>query len=317
MGAISFRLDFMIDLRRLQVLRAFADYGTVTATAAALHLTPSAVSQQLKTLASDLGVDLLRHEGRLVHLTPAARTLLHHADTLQAQWQRAQPDLAAEGRESVGPLRLCGVPSAVAALAAPATRRLAVAHPRLQVEIREEESADCYRLIGAEEADVGIVLPSPDAPAVVDPRFEQYQLLDDPQDLLVPADHPLARLEGVALSAAATEEWIVKKENNDTYALLVSACLAAGFAPGITHQVKEWYTVSALVAEGFGVCLLPRMVPIPSSHAVVRVPLREGPIPTRRIMTCIRRGSAGHPNIAAGLGALSDIATAFRTLTGG
>ncbi|HEV7628208.1 MAG TPA: LysR family transcriptional regulator, partial [Streptomyces sp.] len=43
----------MIDLRRLRVLRALAEHGTVTATAAALHLTPSAVSQQLRLLARD------------------------------------------------------------------------------------------------------------------------------------------------------------------------------------------------------------------------------------------------------------------------
>jgi DNA-binding transcriptional LysR family regulator len=134
------------------------------------------------------------------------------------------------------------------------------------------------------------------------------------QDLLVPANHHLERPEGVALGDAAAEEWIVKKENNDTYALLVAACLAAGFAPRITHQVKEWYAVSARVAEGFGVCLLPRMVPIPASHAVVRVPLRGGPLPTRKIVTCVRRGSAGHPDIAAGLAALDDVAGVLRSL---
>ena len=53
----------MID-RRLQVLRMVAARGTVTAAAEALRYTPSAVSHQLRTLARDLGVALLEHEGR-------------------------------------------------------------------------------------------------------------------------------------------------------------------------------------------------------------------------------------------------------------
>ncbi|MEV5296451.1 LysR family transcriptional regulator [Amycolatopsis methanolica] len=53
----------MIDLRRLSVLRVLAEHGTVTATADALHLTPSAVSQQLRLLAEEVGVELLRATG--------------------------------------------------------------------------------------------------------------------------------------------------------------------------------------------------------------------------------------------------------------
>ena len=44
----------------------FGEYGTVTTTAEAPHLTPSAVSQQLRLLAKEVGVELLRREGRLV-----------------------------------------------------------------------------------------------------------------------------------------------------------------------------------------------------------------------------------------------------------
>jgi len=50
--------ECMID-RRLLVLRALAEHGTVTATADALNYTPSAVSAQLRGLAEQLGVDLL------------------------------------------------------------------------------------------------------------------------------------------------------------------------------------------------------------------------------------------------------------------
>jgi DNA-binding transcriptional LysR family regulator len=50
---------FVIDLRRLHLLRAVAHYGTVTAATHALHFTPSAASQQIRQLARDLDVVLL------------------------------------------------------------------------------------------------------------------------------------------------------------------------------------------------------------------------------------------------------------------
>jgi DNA-binding transcriptional LysR family regulator len=303
----------MIDLRRLQVLRALAEHGTVTSAAAALRLTPSAVSQQLRQLARDVDAVLLRPEGRRVRLTRAAHILLDHADVLHTQWELARADLAAHGGQVAGTLRIAGVSSAITALVAPAAAALRSSHPLLRSEITEEESGDCHRLLLADETDLAVVLPNPDTPPVTDPRFEHQPLHDDPQDLLVPDGHPLARPGGVELAEAVGEDWIVKRHNNDTHPLLLAAATAAGFTPRITHQVKEWHAVSAMVAEGFGVCLLPRLVPIPAGHQVIRVPVQGTPKPYRRILTCVRRGSADHPVIAAGLTALHAIAARSRT----
>lgn len=66
----------MIDLRRLQALRAVAYYGKVTAAAHALHLTPSAASQQVRQLGRDFGVQLLEPHGRRVRLSLAGHSLL-------------------------------------------------------------------------------------------------------------------------------------------------------------------------------------------------------------------------------------------------
>ncbi|MEU2564681.1 LysR family transcriptional regulator [Streptomyces longispororuber] len=297
----------MID-RRLHVLRTLAEHGTVTAAAAALHLTPSAVSQQLRLLARDLGVELLRPEGRRVRLTPAAHIALRHADALRLQWEAARAELAQQGSGPRGTLRLCGVSSALATLAAPAVARLRTTYPLVEPLLVEEESGECYRLLLAEEADVALVLPGPDAPPATDPRFEQTPLLTDHQDLLVPEGHRLARPGGVPLGAAAEEAWIVKTRDNDTHPLVLAACAAAGFTPRVVHQVKEWYAVSALVAEGLGVCLVPRIVPLPR-HAVTRVPVSGAPVPVRQLLTAVRRGSAEHPLVKAGLEALREAAS--------
>ena len=62
----------MLDVRRLALLRELRLRGTITAVAAALHQTPSAISQQLAQLEKDAGVPLLLRAGRKLQLTPHA-----------------------------------------------------------------------------------------------------------------------------------------------------------------------------------------------------------------------------------------------------
>ena len=97
------------DIRKLHILRTLREQGTVTATAEALRMTPSAVSQQLTNLAKQLGVPLLEAQGRRVRLTDAARLVLRHAEAVFEQLERADAELAAHVRGEVG--RCGSVPS--------------------------------------------------------------------------------------------------------------------------------------------------------------------------------------------------------------
>jgi DNA-binding transcriptional LysR family regulator len=236
-----------------------------------------------------------------VRLTPAARVLLGHADRLYADWERVLAEAAAA--PAGGVLRLCGFPTALAALLAPAAAALRDA---LAVEVTEADNAECFALLLAGEADIAVVLPAPEAPPRDDPRFDQQPLLQDPFDLVVPAGHPLATADEVDLSAAADEPWIGADRGDDS-AIVLAACSAAGFAPRIAHGAKEWNGVVALVSHGFGVCLMPRLAPIPAHHRVVRIPLRGAPAPSRTVLTCVRRGSREQSAIARGLAALADV----------
>ena len=297
----------MID-PRLQALRALHQHGTVAAAAEALSLTPSTVSHQLRQLSRDLGVALLRPAGRNVQLTPAAHLVLDHANIMYKQWEEAKADLALQREGQAGQLRLCGVSSAVAALLAPAAVRLRTTHPRLAVQVWEEHSADCFSSLLTEKTDIAVLIPTGDNPPPNDARFDQYPLLDEPEDLLVSKEHPLAARSKVELRDAAHESWVETPDRPDQFDVLRTACAAAGFTPRIVHHAKEWFAVSALVAHGFGVCLIPRLVPVPPEHAVSRIPLAGNVIPSRRLIIALRRGSRNQPAIAAGLDALRAIA---------
>ncbi|WP_205718476.1 LysR substrate-binding domain-containing protein [Actinomadura sp. WMMA1423] len=141
----------------------------------------------------------------------------------------------------------------------------------------EKESEDAAHLLLARHCDIAVVIPTERTPAPVDARFAQWPVLDAPQDLLVPAGHPLAARGAARLADPAAEPWIASPDRLDQDQLMLAACAAAGLTPPVAHEANEWFAVSALVARGFGVGLVPRLAPLPPDDAVVRVPLRGRP----------------------------------------
>lgn len=296
----------MIDLRRLRVLRAVAHYGTITAAARAMHFTTSAASQQVRQLGRELGVVLLEPNGRNVRLTEAARTLLAHADAIEARWEQAEIDLRSAKDEPAGLLRLCSMPTAVSRLLAPAVAPLTTKYPRLTLQLREVEQPQAFDLLFAGEVDLAVIEVTPANPPLTDARFDQRPLTDDVFDLVVPAGHPKAADEEVDLAAFATEDWIISSTACTCREHTLAACGAAGFTPRIAHDALEWNAIAHLIAHDLGVALVPRLAYLPPHLPVTRLRLADPP--SRKIMTCTRGGGFANPAIAAAHEALANVA---------
>ncbi|MDT9698426.1 LysR family transcriptional regulator [Streptomyces sp. P17] len=297
----------MIDLRRLHVLRAVAHYGTVTAAAHALHFTPSAASQQIRQLARDLGVDLLEPQGRGVRLTPAAESLLAHADAIQVRWEEAELDLRAEHGAPAGQLRVCGFSTGVSVLLAPMAVRLRERYPRLTVRIQETGALESFDLLFEGETDLAVVEVTPRNPPLSDARFEQQPLLDDPYDLVVPDDHPLAGRGHVDLAEVAHEDWIAPLPESPCCPHVMSACGAAGFTPGVVHHAMDWTVTAHLVAHRLGVALVPRLARLTPRLPITRVRCTGNP--HRKLLSATRRGIRTRPAVAVALEELRELAS--------
>ncbi len=297
----------MID-PRLRSLQLVAWHGTVTAAAATLHYTPSAVSAQLRSLSEELGVTLLERQGRTVRLTPAGRLMLQQAEELSARWEQMHTELLRASERTPGSLRLCGFSTAAASLLPRVAGRVMSDHPGTEVRIIEADPQECFELLLADAADVAVVVTTASLPRLDDTRFEQQSLMDDPLDLLVPAGHQFAGRASVPLADTAGEAWIMDHPGRANHQLVLTSCLAAGFNPTVAHEIEQWDSAAALVHAGLGVCLVPRLARLPAGYDLVRVPLQGDPSPARKVRTGIRAGSSGSPLIATSLAALSLLA---------
>ncbi|WP_371678512.1 LysR family transcriptional regulator [Streptomyces sp. NBC_01276] len=292
------------DIKKLRILRTLAHRGTVTATAEALHMTPSAVSQQLTNLARQLGVPLLEAQGRRVRLTDAAHLVLRHTEDVFAQLERADAELTGYLAGEAGEVRIGAFSTAVPVLVVPAVAALRRSHPGIEVRIRETEAAESYELLSAGVVDLALSLAA-HAPGAGDPRFTRVTLLEDPLDVALPPGHPLASARGLRLADLAGERWIYGG-SGPWSEITRSACEAAGFVPEQAHSASGWTAILSMVEAGMGVALVPRMVSGRAEGVAVRILYQDRP--TRHVIAALRRGSESAPALARVLTALQTTA---------
>ncbi|MFD5905838.1 LysR family transcriptional regulator [Streptomyces microflavus] len=298
------------DVKKLRILRTLRDRGTVTATAEALLMTPSAVSQQLTNLAGQLGVELLEPQGRRVRLTDAAHLVLRHAEAVFAQLERADAELTGYLRGEAGEVRVGAFSTAVPALVVPAVRLLRAGdRPGPDVRVREAEAAQAYELLTAGEVDLALSLAA-HAPTARDPRFSLFPLLADPLDVALPAGHPLADAPALRLADLAAERWIFGG-SGPWSEITTAACEAAGFVPEQAHSAAGWTAILALVEAGMGVALVPRMASREQRRQGVVMRVLEADRPRRHVVAAVRHGAETGPAVARVLEALTVIAAAF------
>lgn len=289
----------MIDVRQLRTLRALADHGTVSAAAEALYLTPSAVSQQLAVLSKSTGCELLERRGRNVVLTEAARVLVGHADAVFAQLERAQSELRAISPAPMT-VRIAGFPTAIMAVVAPAMKALREAHPEWNFEIADTESEESVAHLIDGTVDVAVVMAAPNRPLLGDPRIRILPLLEEVYHAAVPADHPLAGAERIALTELVDESFVLAAEGLSCHDQVTAICADAGFQPRGRYRATDFSAALALIANGFGVTLLPTLgVPPQMPDGVVLVPLKED-WPRRVSLIAVRTG-ADYPEVVTAL----------------
>src|SRR5689334_5661481 len=143
-----------MDPRRLLIFRTVARAGSISAAARELGWTQPAVSQHLGRLERDVGGPLLLRGPHGVSLTEAGTALARRADVIAAELHAAAEELAGIADLRGGRVRLAAFPSAAATVVPAAVRRLADAHPDVQVSLDQSEPPEAIEAVQAGDADL-------------------------------------------------------------------------------------------------------------------------------------------------------------------
>jgi molybdate transport repressor ModE-like protein len=292
----------VLNLERLRVLHAISVTGSVRGAAETLHVTTSAVSQQVDRLEREVGQPLVERQGRGVRLTDAGSVLAAHAGDLLAEVERVEADLAERSGAVVGLLTVASFATAARGLL-PAALRALRSHPRLSVRLTELEPTDSLPLLSRGEVDVAVVQDWAESPLTLPEGVSSRPLLDDVLDAALPASHPLAGKESVGLADLASSDWVTWTSGQICNSWIEQSLRSEGVRPELVHTASEHSTQLALVAAGVGVAIIPRLGRDPVPDSVRMVP--TSPPLTRRVFATWRTTSTRRPAIRAVLDALS------------
>ena len=302
--------SYNIDVRRFRVLRELRDRKTVAAAADALHLTPSAVSQQIRALSEEIGIPLIIQQGRGVRLTPPAHVLIKYAIAIDHLLELAQVELTAVSEGKLGHVTIGTFASAIPDLVMPTISRLKQLRPRLEISIREtlDEKRNYLILLDRNDVDAVISVDYPDGLRWDNSCYSKIDLLFDPFLVALPKNHPLADQEGIDLKNLANQPWILAPVSTPTKEIALATCASAGFVPNIFHYVDNWIAQLSIVAKSGCVALVPHMGTTAwCPPGIVLRPLNGYRDLGRRIHLIIRTGSEANPNLVPLIDVLKDI----------
>ena len=295
----------MLDARRLQVLRAVVSSGSVTAAAAHLGFTPSAVSQQVAALEKETGIALLERVGRGVQPTAAGRLLTGHAAIIGQNLAEAESALRDLRAGRTGKLSIRYFSSVGPTLLAPALARLRQEYTGLTIDLKLTDSDDPFKGVRQDGTDLTLLV-GPGAEGR--PGVCVERLLDDPYRAVLPVGHRLAGQRVLNLADLAEESWVGSEPPGPCLEPVLKACAAAGFSPNFVARSEDHTTAQSFVAAGIGVSLIPRLGLSTTRHPGLAVRRVRNPEPIRAIYTAVRDIALAQPAVRALLDALNDAA---------
>ena len=246
-----------MELRHLRTIAAVARHGSLTKAGDELFLTQSAVSQQIRRLEQELGVEVFRRTSRSVELTAEGRVILGYAQRVLAEVDGLHSELEELTGLLSGQLRIGGVyptgPYDLFGMLAD----FRAAHPGVAIHMVEDTQDDVLAALRADELDCAFTALDPDA---LGDEFAATLLWKEEIVVALPAGHPLAAGAQVTFEQLAAEDLIAYRENSALRRRLERTMAARDLEPRNAFVCTEMAAVRALASKGLGVAVLPRSV---------------------------------------------------------
>lgn len=298
-----------MDVRRLGLLRELAERGSVTAVATALHLTPSAVSQQLKALEREAGVPLTQRSGRGLALTPPGRVLADTARELGVAIERAEAVWAEFVEQPRGEVTMTVFTSAGEMLLPGMLHRVEDI-PGLTVICSDQDALTPDFANLTPDHDIVVA----DSPGVL-PEWRERglvvtELMREPLDIALPEGHDLAAKESLTPTDVIGERWVGVPEGLPFDRILQRIEAITGLQADVAQRFADNGIVEAMVAGGHGIAILPRYTTRDHENGLVTRPL-AGVRSERVIWTLQRPEIAVRPSVRVVIQALRDEADEF------
>ena len=239
-----------VTVRQLQVFVEAADSPSLARVAERLHLTPSAVSFQIKRIESQTGFALFERIGKQAQLTEAGQVLLGYARLVLRSLQDADEAMTALKGVTGGRVRL-GLVSTAKYIVPHIIARFRAEAPGVRVLLSEGNRREVVTMVTGGDVDLAIMGQPPDGADVIATRFAPH-----PSVIVANPSHALAgapKLDPGDLVA----EWFISREEGSATRMLADALFrGAGFLPRIAMESSSNEMIKQAVIAGMGLALI-------------------------------------------------------------
>jgi DNA-binding transcriptional LysR family regulator len=238
-------------LRQFRIFAAAARHLSFAKAAEELHLTPPAVSMQIKELEEHVGLPLFDRSGRSVALTVTGEYLLAYVRKILATLKDAEDAVA----------RFRGLQTGRLTIGMVSTAKYFV--PRLMARFRAEHPGIEVRLaIGGNREQLAALLQSNDVdlaimgrpPRELTTRAEPFAV--HPHVIVTPPGHPLTQIDHAPAAALADYEFLIREEGSGTRAAMEKFFADHRLAPRVAMEMTSNETIKQAVMAGMGISLL-------------------------------------------------------------
>jgi len=242
-------------LRQLRVFESAARHLSLTRAAEELHLTPPAVSIQIRQLESHARAGLFERAGRSLRLTQAGEEVLVRTREILAQIRGAEDAIAGLAAIERGLLNVAVINAGDYffpwLLAAFRDR-----HPGVRVRLTVGNRDELLERLADHAVDLAVMSHPPTRE-----QFAAEPFAPHPHVIVAAPDHPLAGKRPVSIERIGSEPLLTREPGSATRLAMEQAFAEAGVVPRIEMEVASNETIKQAVAAGFGVGFL-------SAHAV-------------------------------------------------
>lgn len=249
-----------MDPARMRLLRELGDRGSVAAVAAALHVSASAVSQQLTALQAGVPVPLTVKQGRRLVLTEAGEALAVAAARVDEALAQAEDAVGSFLEREERAVTVSAFHSAGLALFGALLTELGTG---TRVSLADADVAQ-DRFAGL-TADYDLVIAhrlSHD-PAWPSARLVVTPLLVEPLEIALHAAHPLVASASIRPEQLRDERWISTHEGFPLTGVLAHLGAMIGQAPQVDHRINEFSVAAEVVRTGAAIAVMPRTTAAP------------------------------------------------------
>jgi len=237
----------MPSIRQFRTALTAARLGSFAATGRQVGLTQAAVSLQIKTLETELGMPLFERQAQAVVPTAQGQAVLKQLDELVAAYDRL---LSHAGGELRGSVRMGTLVSSLMGTFGTVLARIKRDFPALEITLLAGQSGDFAERVASGELDAAVVTEPPNG---ADPGMVWTPLYEEALVLVVPAR--LRRRSARAL--LATEPFLRFDRTLWTGRLVDHALAQSGATPNVILELNSVEAIAELVRQGYGIAVLP------------------------------------------------------------